>query len=257
MLWQIRGTEVYLLGAIHVLDAPLSALVPAAERAYRASARVVFEVALDQPPDFGPAYFPEGDGLSQHLHPATFEQVRALWLDFGLPGPELERLRPVFAAMHLQFAVAARHGILAQHGVDRFLWGRTAADGRATDALEDGAEALRMLQCVPLAEQVSMLAFFAEQPELAAAEPADMVRWWRQGQAGPFATLLAQRRGQWPDTLAVLVDARNRLWVPKIRALIADRVPTLIVAGALHMVGDAGLPALLGAAGFDLLPEPW
>jgi uncharacterized protein YbaP (TraB family) len=158
--------------------------------------------------------------------------------------------------MHLQFALAARHGILAQYGVDRFLWTRATADGRATDALEDGTEALRMLQGVPLDEQVSMLAFFAEQPELAAAEPADMVRWWRQGQAEPFATLLAQRRAQWPHALAALVDARNRQWMPKIHALIADRVPTLIVAGALHLVGEAGLPALLAAAGFDVRAVP-
>ena len=255
MLWQIRNTEVYLLGAIHVLDAPLSALEPAAEQAWHASARIVFEVALDRQPDFSPAYFPDGDGLSQHLPPATLEQVRALWLDFGLPGAELERLRPVFAAMHLQFALAARHGILAQHGVDRFLWTRATAEARATDALEDGTEALSLLQGVPLDEQVSMLAFFAEQPGLAAAEPADMVRWWRQGQAEPFARLLAQRRAQWPCSLAVLVDARNRQWMPKIRSLIADRVPTLIVAGALHMVGDAGLPALLEAAGFEVRSE--
>lgn len=37
MLWQIRNTEVYLLGAIHVLDAPLSALERAAEQAWHAS----------------------------------------------------------------------------------------------------------------------------------------------------------------------------------------------------------------------------
>lgn len=256
MLWQIRNTEVYLLGAIHVLDAPLPALAPPAEQAWSTSARIVFEVALDRQPDFSPAYFPEGDRLSQHLPAARFEQVRALWQDYGLPDAELERLRPLFAAMHLQFALAARHGILAQHGVDRFLWTRAAGDGRTTDALEDGTEALRMLQGVPFDEQVSMLAFFAEQPELAAAEPADMVRWWRQGQAEPFATLLAQRRAQWPHALATLVDARNRQWMPKIQALIADRVPTLIVAGALHLVGEAGLPALLAAAGFDVRAVP-
>ncbi|MDF3834028.1 TraB/GumN family protein [Cupriavidus basilensis] len=254
MLWQIRNTEVSLLGSIHVLDAPLSALDPAAEQAYRAAARVVFEVALDQAPDSGPAYFPDGDQLSRHLPHAAFEQVRALWLGHGLPVAELERLRPVFAAMHLQFALAARHGILAEHGVDRYLWLRAAADGRLTDGLEDGNEALRMLQAVPLAEQVAMLMFFAGQPGLAAAEPADMVRWWRQGRAEPFAALLAQRRKQWPQTLAALVDARNRQWLPKILALAADRVPTLIVAGALHLVGETGLPALLAAAGFEVRP---
>ncbi|MGO4329439.1 TraB/GumN family protein [Cupriavidus sp. 2TAF22] len=254
MLWQVRNTGVTLLGAIHVLDAPLSALDPAAEQAYRSAARVVFEVAMDRAPDAGAAYFPPGDSLGRHLAPAVLEQVRRLWESFGLPVAELERLRPVFAAMHLQFALAARHGIVAQHGVDRHLWARALADGLASDALEDASDALRLLQGVPLDEQVDMLSCFAGQPDLAAAEPVDMVRWWRLGQAGPFATLLAQRRAQWPVTLAALVDERNRLWMPKILALIADREPTLVVVGALHLVGETGLPALLAHAGFDVQP---
>jgi len=254
MLWQIRNTGVALLGAIHVLDAPLTALAPAAEQAYRAASRVVFEVALDRVPDGGAAYFPEGDGLGRHLAPAVLGQVRALWQDFGLPAAELERLRPVFAALHLQFALAARQGIVAQHGVDRYLWMRARADGLPAEALEDAGEALRLLRDVPLHEQLGMLAFFAAQPALAAAEPADMVRWWRGGQAAPFAALLAQRRAQWPATLAALVDARNRLWLPKILALITARTPALVVVGALHLVGETGLPALLAQAGFETQP---
>ena len=46
----------------------------------------------------------------------------------------------------------------------------------------------------------------------------------------------------------MLIEARNRRWVERILALLDDDEDYLVVVGALHLVGDYGLPCLLGNA---------
>jgi uncharacterized protein YbaP (TraB family) len=53
-----------------------------------------------------------------------------------------------------------------------------------------------------------------------------------------------------------LVDRRNRNWVPRLKALLARTDDTLVVVGALHLVGDRGLIALLEREGLVVLPYP-
>ncbi|MBM4231580.1 MAG: TraB/GumN family protein, partial [Gammaproteobacteria bacterium] len=48
---------------------------------------------------------------------------------------------------------------------------------------------------------------------------------------------------------------RNRNWVPQVKALLERDEDTLVVVGALHLVGERGLIALLEREG--LRPRPY
>ena len=50
---------------------------------------------------------------------------------------------------------------------------------------------------------------------------------------------------------ALIVD-RNRRWADQIEALLDDPQDYLVVVGALHLVGEDGLPAVLEARGVDI-----
>jgi uncharacterized protein YbaP (TraB family) len=56
----------------------------------------------------------------------------------------------------------------------------------------------------------------------------------------------------------VLVSGRNRRWAETISTWLDDERNYLIVVGALHLVGDQGVPALLEKRGFGIhqLSEP-
>jgi uncharacterized protein YbaP (TraB family) len=45
---------------------------------------------------------------------------------------------------------------------------------------------------------------------------------------------------------------RNSSWLPTVRELLDGTQDTLIVVGALHLVGDVGLIELLRGEGFEV-----
>ena len=49
-----------------------------------------------------------------------------------------------------------------------------------------------------------------------------------------------------------LVDQRNRRWIPQVKSLLSKENDTLVVVGALHLVGDRGLIALLKREGLKI-----
>jgi uncharacterized protein YbaP (TraB family) len=57
-----------------------------------------------------------------------------------------------------------------------------------------------------------------------------------------------------PVMFGSIIEGRNRAWLPRLLALAKDSEPTLVVAGALHMVGPTGLPAVLRQNGCEVVP---
>jgi len=49
------------------------------------------------------------------------------------------------------------------------------------------------------------------------------------------------------------VTKRNRRWVSQIVELLDDRDDYLVIVGALHLVGEAGVPKLLAKEGIKIL----
>ncbi len=50
----------------------------------------------------------------------------------------------------------------------------------------------------------------------------------------------------------VMVDQRNRAWLPKLRQLLDDG-PSFVLVGGAHLAGPGGLPARLQAAGYRVI----
>ena len=49
-----------------------------------------------------------------------------------------------------------------------------------------------------------------------------------------------------------LLVARNRAWAKRVAAMLREGKRPFVAVGAAHVVGAKGLPALLGADGFQL-----
>ena len=101
-----------------------------------------------------------------------------------------------------------------------------------------------------------MLEYFVN-GDLGVSTLSSMVNAWKQGNTGPFDAALAERRRRWPAMFDILIDRRNRDWVPTISQMVGDRKRRLIVVGALHMVGPTSLPFLLFKRGLRLRAQAW
>ena len=57
---------------------------------------------------------------------------------------------------------------------------------------------------------------------------------------------------EFPDVYNQLIVKRNNAWVPKIEVFFKTKEVELILVGALHLVGDEGIIALLASRGYDI-----
>ncbi|MBM4239903.1 MAG: TraB/GumN family protein, partial [Gammaproteobacteria bacterium] len=83
----------------------------------------------------------------------------------------------------------------------------------------------------------------------------DLYAAWRSGDTKRLDDLLLEGYRETPKLYDDLVDRRNRNWVPQVKALLEREGDTLVVVGALHLVGERGLIALLEREG--LQPRPY
>jgi hypothetical protein len=78
----------------------------------------------------------------------------------------------------------------------------------------------------------------------------EIVSAWRRGDAAQLGALLAREYRSFPALYRPLVTARNQHWLPQIETLLNGEGNSMVVVGALHLVGDGGLLELLRKDGF-------
>jgi uncharacterized protein YbaP (TraB family) len=251
MLWRVADTEMRLLGAVHLMDGP-PALSPSMEQAYRGATRIAFEARLDSTIDLSCTVFSDRARLSQSVPPALFAATRECWLSVGLPEKELEVSRPWWAALRLQFALAAKHGLLPEHGVDQCVWTRSANDNAQVVALEPAESALYALASGSADEQAAFLGSVVMDPDAAIKLLHVLIDAWRTAHYEVIDLILTEALRTYPQMFGQLIFERNRRWMPQLLAMVRDRVPTFVVVGALHFSGEFGLPALFAQQGLQL-----
>lgn len=253
ILWRIQDSNTYILGSVHATNIDQINLPRHIELAFSISSRVVFEADLDGIPDQSKFVLANGN-LDDLLPPTLYQATIGHWKRLGLPEDRLEKIIPGIVAMTLQFAEAGRNGYNPSLGVDRYLWERTAIEGKYRGVLELFGDQLQILVESPLDEQISLLDYVTSSDDLRASELAAMVDAWVCGDTDHFERLLERKFSMWPKTFETLISQRNKNWIPALLTMARSNEPTLVVVGLLHLFGSTGIPALLSKNGMSLRP---
>jgi uncharacterized protein YbaP (TraB family) len=252
MLWHVEGSNLYLMASIHVLEQTRPGLFPEAEQIYQSAQRVIFEHDMTLPPDPVLMENDPAKPLSAQVSPAVFANAVREWANLGLNQARLEQLQPWAAAMVIGIIGAAKRGIDGAHGVDNVLWKRTERDGKTRATLERPADPFTIFVMSPAHEKSSFLDYATNPPTTFQNDLDIMINAWHNHDDGAIKRILDHRFRMWPDGFEKLITGRNRAWMPNLVQLAADMVPTLVVVGALHCVGENGLPRLLEKRGSRL-----
>jgi uncharacterized protein YbaP (TraB family) len=260
LVWALRGARntVYLAGSIHVLRPDGAPLPEPIERAYRDAESLVMEVDLDDLDPLAGARFTAAHGvygadrsLRVTLGEERWSALDALASRLGLASQMLERFEPWAAALLLSATQLQQAGLSVEAGVEQQLAARAASDGKPIAGLETIEQQLGLFDALPEPEQTRFL-------ELTLAEASTLVEQidaieaaWRNGSLSQLEALLARDYARFPELFDALVERRNRAWIPTLRRLLEGNEDVLVVVGALHLVGEASVPALLRAAGFE------
>ena len=262
LLWKVSDADnaVYLLGSFHMLkasDYPVSADI---EAALAESASVVFEVTPEQLRDpasaqkfMQAAAYGDARTLSSVLPAELHAKLDALLAPQGGSTTQLDGYKPWFVNLSLVLGLSRALGFSPEQGLDQYLMQRAAAAGKATGGLESIDAQLQALDGSPMAEQIAGLADFLDRPQDMPAMLGDMHQAWRAGDVEQLEALTgAEMREKTPETYRKVVVDRNDAWTPQLRAMLdgADTGDTLVVVGALHLLGDDGVVEKLRAHGY-------
>jgi uncharacterized protein YbaP (TraB family) len=264
LLWKVsdRDNAVYLLGSFHLLkpdDYPLSGDI---DQAFAASDKIVFEVPPEQMADpsmaqkfLAAAGYDDGRTLSQVLPPAMREKFNRILAQRGASIAQFDAYEPWFVNLSLMLGISQQMGFSPQQGLDTYLMQRAAAQGKATGGLETIQTQLGVLDSTPMTEQVISLKEFLDKPTEMPGMLSDLHQAWRDGDIARLDTLTREEmRSKTPETYRIVNTERNDAWVPQIRQMLdgQKKGDTLVVVGALHLLGEDGVIEKLRAKGYTV-----
>jgi uncharacterized protein YbaP (TraB family) len=261
-LWQLqgRGGRVWLLGSVHSLR-PADHPLPAAIDTAVAAAQVIYlELDLDDPavdPAATAAELatdPRGRDLRKLLGRSAWRDARRRAAALGINLETLRPYEPWYAALAISRLRLLQLGFDGEHGVESHVVQAAGAAGKEIRGLETLAGQLAALDGLPLRVQRRFLA--ATLTEAAGMDDriADLVSAWQAGDNDALAGSLLEGAILEREVYQRVIVDRNRRFLATIRSLADEGPDSLVVVGALHLVGDDGVVAALQAEGYMLRP---
>lgn len=261
------GAQLALLGTVHAGPAEGWSFPEEIEAAFARSDALVLEVdlaSLDQK-TFGDAIaaraiLQDGKRLPDVLSPETramIDERDSALSAAGLPAAARSLYEPWFLTLSLVELISRGTPYSLEAGVENGLLARRG--DRPVIGLETIGEQLDLFDRLdPALQDLILRDTLARLPE-AAAELEVLIEAWR---IGDRAELFAQTRAGVDELPALeafyvaLVDQRNERWARQLDEMLRDPAragQTLFVAvGAMHLVGEVGVPRLLERAGHDV-----
>ncbi|HXG52657.1 MAG TPA: TraB/GumN family protein [candidate division Zixibacteria bacterium] len=258
-LWEVRSdrSRVFLLGSIHFLrgeDYPLQQTI---EESFARAKKVVLEIELDgaaperiQQLTLEKGLFRNGKTLRQSVAPETYELARSRAKELGVDVETLEPFKPWVVALTLASLKLKKLGYDPSLGVDRYLARRAKEANKPLAGLETAEFQIALFDGFSAREQEQMLLQTLREMDLLDKSVERIVQSWRTGDAAALADLMLASMRQYPEVHRKLIEDRNRRWVPQIERLLAEGDDALVVVGAAHLVGEAGVLELLRARGY-------
>ena len=269
LLWKVSDADnaLYLLGSFHMLrpsDYPLAAEVQAA---FDDAESVLFEIApeeMDSPAlalQMGQAAMrTDGSRLDAALPEATRQKLAA-WSTAnaaalqrsGVPADAMQLFEPWFVGLMVSIVDMSGRGLDPKLGLDQHFAGAARKAGKATAGLETGAEQIAFLDGMDPKEQ---LQFLDDALAQAGKDDIDQLHAaWRNGDARRLWDAMAvEMQRKYPQLYRHINVERNDSWLPELRARLdaPGTDDTLVVVGALHLLGPDGVVEKLRKAGYEV-----
>jgi hypothetical protein len=264
LLYEVKSDAgtVYLFGTIHVGKPEFYPLDAKVNNAFAASSALYLEVNLSDASlvmnASTMATYPEGTSLDRALSPSVKTKLYAALERYGLPREAAVRMKPWMLGQTLLLMEATRRGYDPAYASELHLLGLATAQRKEVRGLETLSEQFAIFDRMPESAQQSFLEEIVDaldSPRMAMDLDA-LVTAWSHGDERELENELVRERAEGTafarDVLPRLVDDRNRTMAERIAGIVRSGKTTFVAVGALHLVGDNGLVALLRERGFTV-----
>jgi len=249
------GATVYLAGSIHLLGEDDHPLPKAFEEAYTATAGLVLEVISNEDPEIQAralreGMHGEGGRIQDDISPESHQKLREFLMERRLSAVAMDRFKPWLAAMTISLTEITKLGYRAELGVDSFFEGRAIRDGKPIESLETAAFQIGLFSKLGKKLQEQMLVATLEDMGAIEKDYPRLVKAWREGDDSKLERILNDSMRDVPEFREEILDKRNRRWVGRLKEMLAGERDLMVVVGAGHLVGEAGVVELLRAKGY-------
>jgi uncharacterized protein YbaP (TraB family) len=257
-LWSVTGGKatVFLFGSVHLLPEGGFEMPGRLADALADADRVCLEIDPDATDEAATASItlsravdPDGRDLFELLGDDA-DRVRARAEAAGVELEPLAMFEPWFAALMLSVTALQSHGYDAQHGVEQVIEAEAKKAGKAGCGLETLDGQLAMLDGLSGSLQTEVLLQAIDEAADIEAKVEPMVEAWRAGDVRGLERSVEEDFDDYPELADTLLYERNARWAREVAQMLEGDRNVLLVVGAMHLVGERGLPALLEKRGY-------
>lgn len=268
VLWEIRHPSLpapsYLMGTIHLIPENLYFWPEEFQQAFDQTEQITLEIdisALDPASLMGmmsSLVMPGDQTIRDLVTPDQYEIIAGYFEKTGFPFMFLERIKPFFLYFFVSMdAAGLNQGSMKSYEVE--LMEKAAATGKTVTGLETVDFQISLFDSIPYTYQAYMLTEAILDKEYNGKGMDEMDDIFHYYVAQDLEALHALRRKEekedeiMHDFNLLLIDKRNKNWIPEIEKLIREK-PSFVAVGAGHLAGSAGVIRLLQESGYTLTP---
>jgi uncharacterized protein len=252
MFWNVRGSDVFLLGSVHVANRPL-ALSPRLLAALDAAEIFGFEANFDLAVDRALTHLRPNDRLSERIPADLFAEARDSWIAHGFPEADLEHLRPATVGFQISNHDKAANGYTNSLGIDQPLLVRARREKRTMYFLESKNDGYAPFANAPPDEAEFFLGKTIREPDSGLQDTAKLVDAWENDDIDTIGQIGARALADMPVSFTAAIAGRNKKWLSRLVRLVKSKKRAVVIVGALHMTGHDNLPELLKRAGHECI----
>jgi hypothetical protein len=160
---------------------------------------------------------------------------------------------PWFVSLQITLLEFSKLGFEREEGLESRLGARAESARKRTGGLESAASQIALLDGMSPKQQRQFLSETLDDADQFKAHAEALHALWRSGDVPGFeAVAVSDFRSSYPELYQRMLVDRNRNWMPQLQAMLdaESSDDTLVVVGAMHLVGPDGLVSQLKAKGY-------
>ena len=259
-LWEVSSEKatLFLLGTVHLLKPGTHTVSPAAEAAFQQAQTILLEVDLDEAesPEAGKLFSRMALLRDETIEDKISSETLALLVEkteaMGLPFDRLRSFKPWFLSLTLTLIKLQTLGFDPKHGIDRYFFDKAKQADKEIRALETVEYQLDRFAGLPDRIQEQLLLQTLQELDDLEEEMEQMVEAWSRGEVEVLEELTQESFKEFPGLYQRLIVERNKNWLLKIEPILNRPGTTMVVVGALHLVGSESVVELLQEQGYTV-----
>jgi uncharacterized protein len=190
--------------------------------------------------------------LNTWLSPSDRDRLSQAAGIAGVPEDALQPFRPWLAAQALEGAFFSAQGVNGRNADVVLVSEASAAGVSMSSEFATKEDVARWLGSFSPVQEVQYLRCTLDEILSGHDEGQRIYADWARGKDGLARGWVARMKNLYPELYSSLIAARNKGWVPRVRSMLAQPKPTMIVVGLYHLVGPDSIQAQLRANGLHV-----